>query len=173
MKKFSASFIALFLIITALFCGCSKSEYTDICISEAMSNNVSVLADENGEFCDWVELYNPTGSDIDLGGYSLTDNGMKADKFVFPSVTLKSGECLVVFADGNYKCDVQSRIFHAPFKISSSNGEGIRLYNRENVLVSLLNLPQLEADREKIIINAAANAFLRLFITVSPIIQPK
>ena len=146
MKKFSASFIALFLIITALFCGCSKSEYTDICISEAMSNNVSVLADENGEFCDWVELYNPTGSDVDLGGYSLTDNGMKADKFVFPSVTLKSGECLVVFADGNYKCDVQSRIFHAPFKISSSNGEGIRLYNRENVLVSLLNLPQLEAD---------------------------
>ncbi len=146
MKKTFLSLFTLLLIIAAFFCGCSKSEYADVRISEVMSSNVSVLADENGKFCDWIELYNPTERDIDLSGYSLTDNGMKADKFIFPSVVLKSGECLVVFADGNYKADVQNRIFHAPFKISSSNGEGIRLYNKDRVLVSILNLPLLESN---------------------------
>lgn len=146
MKKLSVFLLALLLIISAVLCGCSKSNNADICISEVMSNNISVLPDENGKFCDWIELFNPTEKDIDLFGYSLTDNGMKADKFVFPSFVLKSGECLLVFADGNYKCDVQNGVFHAPFKISSSNGEGIRLYNKESVLLSLINLPPLEAN---------------------------
>lgn len=146
MKNLSAYIIAMLLVFFALFCGCSNNEYSDVSISEVMSNNVSAFADENGKFCDWIELFNPTESDIDLFGYSLTDNGMKADKFVFPSVVLKSGEYLVVFADGNYKYDVQNKIFHVPFRISGDKGEGIRLYGKDGTLVSLLNLPALEAD---------------------------
>ena len=35
-------------------------------------NNVSVT-DPAGDYEDWIELYNNTGSSIDLSGYYLTD----------------------------------------------------------------------------------------------------
>ncbi len=144
-KKFSALIILLF-IITALLCGCNGSKPKSVYISEVMSSNVSVFKDENGKFSDWIEICNSSENDIDLEGYSLTDDGMKSGKFVFPSVTLKKGEYLVVFADGTFKADAKSRAFHAPFKISKESGEGIRLYSKEGLLVSLLNVPVLSSD---------------------------
>jgi hypothetical protein len=43
-------------------------------INEIMAGNVSAVPDQNGEYDDWVELYNSSSNDIDLYGFHLSDN---------------------------------------------------------------------------------------------------
>ena len=69
-------------------------------ISEFMAANKSGLADEDGAFSDWIELYNPDPSPLNLAGYSLTDDPQMPAKWLFPSVSLPGGAHLVVFASG-------------------------------------------------------------------------
>jgi len=43
-------------------------------VNEVMPANTATATDENGEYEDWAEIYNPNDVDIDLGGYFVTDN---------------------------------------------------------------------------------------------------
>ncbi len=45
----------------------------EILINEVMAKNAS-YADPNGQFDDWVELYNPNDYPVDIGGMYMTDN---------------------------------------------------------------------------------------------------
>ena len=40
-------------------------------ITEFMAANDSTLADEDGEFSDWIEIHNPDSTPISLAGYHL------------------------------------------------------------------------------------------------------
>ena len=71
-----------------------------VVINEAMASNGSVVADEDGDFGDWIELYNPTSEPIALAGYSLTDRASQPRKWVLPAVTLEPGGHLLVWASG-------------------------------------------------------------------------
>ena len=42
-------------------------------INEIMSSNKASLVDENGNLCDWVEIYNGYNYSINLKNYSLSD----------------------------------------------------------------------------------------------------
>ena len=44
----------------------------DVVINELMSDNVTAVADEAGEFDDWIELYNNSNAPIDISGYGLS-----------------------------------------------------------------------------------------------------
>ena len=57
-------------------------------ISEFMADNDTVLADEDGDFSDWIEIHNPAGSEVDLDGYFLTDKASNLDKWRIPAVTI-------------------------------------------------------------------------------------
>ena len=46
-------------------------------ISEILADNESGLRDEDGEWEDWLELYNPDPAPYDLGGHFLTDNHLR------------------------------------------------------------------------------------------------
>ena len=60
-------------------------------ISEFMAANVSRLADEEGDFSDWIEVHNPDNVAVPLAGYHLTDDAANLDKWTFPAVTLNPG----------------------------------------------------------------------------------
>ncbi len=47
----------------------------DVVINEFMASNDVTASDQDGEFDDWIELYNNTNASIDLSGYSLSDDG--------------------------------------------------------------------------------------------------
>ena len=66
-------------------------------ISEVMASNASTLADQDGDFADWVEIYNPDSTADNLGGYYLSDKASKPTKWKFPAVSLPPGGFLVVF----------------------------------------------------------------------------
>ena len=65
-------------------------------INEVQSTNTS-LPDQYGQLIDWVEIHNPTGSAIELGGYRLSDSLNDRSKFVFPAVSIAPGGHLLVW----------------------------------------------------------------------------
>ncbi|MBN1442781.1 MAG: lamin tail domain-containing protein, partial [Planctomycetes bacterium] len=69
-------------------------------ITELMASNSSALADEDGDFSDWIEIHNRGASAAALGGWSLTDSRNDLAKWTFPEMSLGAGEFLVVFASG-------------------------------------------------------------------------
>src|SRR6266436_6208375 len=72
----------------------------NVLITEFMAINDSTLADPNGAYADWIEIYNAGSNAVNLGGWYLTDNSTKLTKWRFPSVNLSGYGYLVVFASG-------------------------------------------------------------------------
>src|SRR5438034_10646883 len=102
-------------------------------ITEFMAANGSVLADEDGEYSDWIEIHNPDNAPISLAGYHLTDNATNLDKWTFPAVTLNPGAYLVVFASGKNRLDPAGRL-HTDFQLSA-DGEYLGLVAADGVTV--------------------------------------
>ncbi|MBL0103539.1 MAG: lamin tail domain-containing protein [Bacteroidetes bacterium] len=69
-----------------------------VLLNEVCSSNVTGIQNSNGDYDDWIEIYNPNGSAIDLAGYGLSDDPVFPYKFIFPSYSLGSGKRLVIFA---------------------------------------------------------------------------
>lgn len=94
-------------------------------ISEFMAANKSSLADEDGSYSDWVEVYNPDPVAVDLSGWRLTDNAASLSKWVFPAVTLEPGEFRIVFASGKNRTNPAGPL-HTSFALSAG-GEYLAL----------------------------------------------
>ena len=60
-------------------------------ISEFMADNDTVLVDEDGDFEDWIEIYNPGPGALNLDGYHLTDDPDNLQKWQFPSQGIADG----------------------------------------------------------------------------------
>ena len=53
-------------------------------INEIVASNRDTLNDSDGDSSDWIEIFN-AGSQLNLGGYSLTDDPETPGKWVFPN----------------------------------------------------------------------------------------
>ncbi len=71
-----------------------------IVINEVMAANVLTTVDEAGRADDWIELFNPTTTDVPLAGYGLTTNLDVPGMVKFPAgPVLHAGEHLIVWFD--------------------------------------------------------------------------
>ena len=114
-------------------------------LNEVVTGNVSGLHDEEGTPQDWIELSNPTGSPVDLGGWHLTDDRLLPAKWTFPAVSIPAHGYLVVFASGKNRA-VAGQPLHTNFKLDG-DGEALALTNAANEVASLFPLiPQLAPD---------------------------
>ena len=113
-------------------------EISGLVISEFMAVNDETLADEEGKFRDWIEIYNPMDTAVDLEGWYLTDDADEdpnLTKWQFPAgVELEPGEFLVLFASGNDRRDPGNPL-HTNFKLSDDNGEDLLLVAPDGVTI--------------------------------------
>ncbi len=109
-------------------------------INEFMAENKKTIADENGKYSDWVEIWNGDTADVFLGGLFLTDSFREPLMWQMPQETLKAGEFLLIWADGNPAAGSN----HAPFKLSKG-GEEIGIYTSGGQVVDTITFgPQQE-----------------------------
>lgn len=78
-----------------------------VAINEVMASNASTIADEDGDYQDWIELYNYGEEPVNLEGFGLSDNSNNPFKWVFPNVTIEPGQYLLVWASGKDRRPVQ------------------------------------------------------------------
>jgi hypothetical protein len=75
-------------------------EFPSLVINEFMAYNVSAVQDPQGEYDDWVELFNPGTRTMNMLGKALTNQCSDPDKWSFPDTTVPPGGHLVVWCDG-------------------------------------------------------------------------
>ena len=76
-----------------------QMEEAFVVISEFMAANINTLLDGDGQSSDWIEIYNPTDTILNLDGWYLTDNDANLTKWKFPNgVEIEPGKFLIVFA---------------------------------------------------------------------------
>ena len=109
-------------------------------INEFMAINNLTLADEDGAFSDWLEIYNPTRAPVDLDGWYLTDDAANLNRWQIPAVDLDPGEYLLVFASGKNRSDPSAEL-HANFQLSGA-GEYLALVEPDGVTVEHQYAPQ-------------------------------
>ncbi|HUR46534.1 MAG TPA: lamin tail domain-containing protein, partial [Candidatus Saccharimonadales bacterium] len=113
-------------------------------ISEFMAANSRTLADENGEFSDWIEIYNPSALTLNLEGWSLTDSANNLTQWRFPATNISGGGFLVVFASGKDRRLPGARL-HTNFKLTAG-GEYLALVKPDGARIASQFTPQFPAQ---------------------------
>ena len=113
-------------------------------INEIMAGNSHSLQDNNGDFDDWIELYNPNDFSVDIGGLSIADNFIRSGLWQIPKgfssqTTIPAKGYIVLWADE----EVSQGPLHINFKLNKS-GEQVALYNDLLLLDSLSFPPQTD-----------------------------
>src|ERR1044072_8407283 len=104
--------MAVALVLVWLGCRLSAVAQTNLFISEFMASNTRTLADEDGDFEDWIEIYNNGTNTVDLNGWYLTDGSAN---WRFPQTNLTGNAFLIVFASAKNR-SIPGRPLHTSFR---------------------------------------------------------
>jgi len=96
----------------------SGVNYDDLVINEFLADNESIVMDQNGEYDEWIEIYNNGMDEIDMSGMYLSNDAAIPGMWVFPDTTIGSGEYLIVWADN----DIEQEGLHAGFILAPAGG---------------------------------------------------
>ncbi len=121
------------LLVVLIIIFTSTVSSAQVVINEFLANNDTTAADQNGEFDDWVELFNNGDETVSLNGYFLSDNGTNLSKWTFPDTSIGAGGYLIIWTDSD---ELQSGL-HTNFKLSAG-GEVIYLTSPDTTVVDLI-----------------------------------
>lgn len=110
-------------------------------INEFMASNDMTIADEHGDYNDWIEVYNSEIETVWLGNLFLTDNLEQPGKWQMPDAYIQSGEFLLFWADG----EPDQGPFHTNFKLSKG-GEEIGIFDNSQMVIDEYTFGEQETD---------------------------
>lgn len=116
--------VLLFLTAGALAaCGEEPVEpegsFLDLYINEFLAANESTIPNENGDYVDYVELFNDSDVDLSLDGLYMTDDLGEPLLHPLPALTVPAGGYLLLWAD---KEDALGD-YHLPFALEKDGEE--------------------------------------------------
>ena len=115
---------------------------SSVTINEVCPKNTTYRA-ADGNYYDWVELYNSSGSSVDIGGWGITDKADKPYRFTLPSGTvIPAGGRKIIFFDATAG-ETDTSI--APFGLSNS-GETLTLTDASGNIASQITFEALASD---------------------------
>lgn len=119
----------------------ATNEAFGVRINEAVCRNKASLYDRDGDYGDWVELYNTADTAVDLSRWQLTDSEDVDNRWYFPEGTvLQPNAYLVVFCDKKDRIDGE---LHTNFRL---NGDFVSLYTANGEFCSGITCDTSEQD---------------------------
>ncbi|MCQ2360711.1 MAG: CotH kinase family protein [Paludibacteraceae bacterium] len=129
MRKFKLLLATIFLYIVPSF--------ASIYINEVVASNTTYEVE--GEYPDWIELYNDDSATTDISGWYMSDKKSKL-KYQLPEGTVIAPKSyLLIYADD------KGEGLHLNFKISK-DGEKIFLFDSSGEIVNNVETPSLGDD---------------------------
>src|ERR1043166_3660240 len=143
----------------------------DVVINEFLASavNTNGLADEDGQFSDWIELYNRGSNAVNLAGWSLTSDPTVPAMWTFPPITLDATQYLVVFASGkDRKITVSTNKMHTNFELGTA-GQYLGLFTPDfPSQVATEFAPAYPEQRNDITYGYDSTNALKYFFTPTP-----
>ena len=90
----------------------------DLQITEYITNNLSNMKSNDGNYYSMIEIYNNEDKEVNLKNYYLSDNPDVINKYRFPDINVKPKSYLVVFASGK---DTSDNEIHTNFKLDEAD----------------------------------------------------
>ena len=139
---------SLLVFSVLLTINAKSADSNKLVITEIMAINGKTLADEDGDYSDWIEIYNPSETAINLFNWVLTDDPEEPDKWKFPSINLQPDNYIIVFASDKDRSKAD-RELHTNFKLSGS-GEYLALVESDMKTISYSYGTAFPAQQEDI-----------------------
>ena len=142
--KHSIKIIILFIVIALIikFAPGINGDYiktSKLYVSEIMSSNSYTIEDEDGEYSDYIEIYNGYDYSINLDGYYLSDDEFEPKKWMFDEIIIKPKEYLLIFASG------KDKEYHTNFKLNSER-ESVILTDNTGNIISKISYQKMQND---------------------------
>ena len=134
--------LAMLLGTAGLFPASKAAAASGVTINEVCPKNTTYQAPD-GNYYDWIELYNGSGSSVDISGWGITDKEDTPYRFTIPSGTvIEAGGRKIIFLDGTAG-ETNSAI--APFGLSTS-GETVTLTDASGNIASQVTFDDMAKD---------------------------
>ncbi len=127
--------ILAFTITAFCLVNTAKSQ---VLINEFSCANQNIIADNFGEYEDWIELYNAGAAPIDLTGYYLSDSKNNPTKWPIPSGILNPGAFRLFFASGRNV--VGGGFSHTSFKLTQTASEEVVFSDPTGTIVDSITI---------------------------------
>ena len=114
-------------------------------INEVSANARCGLTDEDGDLCDWIELYNTTDHIIYLDNYALSDKENKPLRWRFPEgAAVPAHGYYLVFCSGKDRAGSAASIPHTNFAVSAEHDTVVLSDHRGHICDRVIvdNLPE-------------------------------
>ena len=126
--------------------GSTVIEAPPLVINEFLAKNETTNTDANGEYEDWVEIYNAGSTIVQLDGFYLSDKKDEPTKFEMPAgQCIEAGGFLLVWCDGDGVEDANGDI-HTNFSLNK-DGEVLYLMYVEGDGMGQADAVQWKADQ--------------------------
>jgi CotH kinase protein/Chitobiase/beta-hexosaminidase C-terminal domain/Lamin Tail Domain/Secretion system C-terminal sorting domain len=145
--------VELAVLFVLIFVGGNVYSQAQILLSEIQITNGSTIADEDGDYGDWVEVWNAGNEFANLQGYALSDDPQNLQKWIFPQWTIGPNERVVVFASAKNRF---TDPLHTNFKLNAD--ETLLLSNANSEIIVNVQIPALQLGHV-LQTNAQANAW--------------
>lgn len=117
-----------------------KLAWEDLVINEVMANNQFTQTDQDGEYDNWIELYNNTGFTINTDGLYLTNDQTNLTKWAFPDVSIVPGGYAIIWADQ----EVEQYGMHTSI-VLDNEGDSLWISNSDGSIVDYMTYGKQEA----------------------------
>jgi gliding motility-associated-like protein len=153
------------LSITSLIFSFSFS-FGQVIINEYSCSNVTGITDAYGEREDWIELFNPTGTTVNLTGWYLSDKANNLTKWMIPSGTINSSGYKMVFC--SKRNTVNGNQYHPNFNLSQTEGDWIILSNNFGNVVDSFKIVHMTKSNHSVGRSTNGAPDFKLFTTPTP-----
>lgn len=143
MKR-SIMILILFIIVILIveFAPGINEDYiktSKLYVSEIMAKNSYTIQDEDGDYSDYIEIYNGYNHPINLDGYYLTDDEYNPKKWMISNITIEPKEYILFFASS------KDKEYHTNFKLNSEKEVVILSDNNSNI-ISKISYENMQND---------------------------
>ena len=132
------------LLVILFFIASNCALFSQVVINEFCVANYTDW-DQGGDNEDWVELYNPTGAAVNIGGYWMSNEIADPMKWQIPvGTTINANSYLIILLSGTGEYDPnQFGFINTSFRVTQTNGEDVVFSNAGGTILESYDMATL------------------------------
>lgn len=129
----------ILLFSFVLLASMAEGNAQNVMLNEIMQSNIDYMMVEKDFPDSWVELYNPTASTLNIGGYRLGEKEDFEKAYALPAGTrIEAGGHLLIY------CDKENRGLHTSFRVDAGKAS-LFLFNGNGEVIDQLEVDDMPA----------------------------